>query len=83
MPQPIPDPEKLSSSSILSPTRESDYTREHGATSQGASSEGSDTKVTTDLSSQSHHAKGEAELAAERLYEERIEDEYAKREGGA
>lgn len=27
--------------------------------------------------------KGEAELAAEKLYEERIEDEYAKREGGA
>jgi hypothetical protein len=27
--------------------------------------------------------KSEAELAAEKLYEERIEDEYAKREGGA
>jgi hypothetical protein len=27
--------------------------------------------------------KSEAELAAERLYEERMEDEYAKREGGA
>lgn len=27
--------------------------------------------------------KSEAELAAERLYEERIEEEYAKREGGA
>ncbi|KAI9801970.1 MAG: hypothetical protein M1825_003025 [Sarcosagium campestre] len=27
--------------------------------------------------------KGEAEIAAERLYEERIEEEYAKREGGA
>jgi len=28
-------------------------------------------------------AKTEAEIAAEKLYEERIEDEYAKREGGA
>lgn len=27
--------------------------------------------------------KGSAEEAAERLYEERIEEEYAKREGGA
>lgn len=27
--------------------------------------------------------KSEAEEAAERLYEERMEDEYAKREGGA
>jgi hypothetical protein len=28
-------------------------------------------------------SKSEAELAAEKLYEERIEEEYAKREGGA
>jgi len=27
--------------------------------------------------------KTEAELAAEKLYEERMEEEYAKREGGA
>jgi len=27
--------------------------------------------------------KSETEIAAEKLYEERIEDEYAKREGGA
>jgi hypothetical protein len=27
--------------------------------------------------------KAEAEMAAEKLYEERIEEEYAKREGGA
>lgn len=29
------------------------------------------------------HTKTEAEEAADRLYEERIEEEYAKREGGA
>lgn len=31
----------------------------------------------------SNGAKGDAEKAAEKLYEERIEEEYAKREGGA
>jgi len=33
--------------------------------------------------SQTTHTKTEAEEAADRLYEERIEEEYAKREGGA
>jgi len=28
-------------------------------------------------------SKSEAEIAADKLYEERMEDEYAKREGGA
>lgn len=31
----------------------------------------------------SNGAKGDAEIAAEKLYEERMEEEYAKREGGA
>ncbi|KAF2709111.1 hypothetical protein K504DRAFT_503111 [Pleomassaria siparia CBS 279.74] len=35
------------------------------------------------VASASHVQKTEAELQAERLYEERMEDEYAKREGGA
>jgi hypothetical protein len=34
-------------------------------------------------SSGATQTKTEAEIAADRLYEERIEDEYAKREGGA
>lgn len=34
-------------------------------------------------SSAPQQPKGEAELAAEKLYEERMEEEYAKREGGA
>lgn len=34
-------------------------------------------------SANSQQTKLEAELAAEKLYEERIEEEYAKREGGA
>jgi len=38
---------------------------------------------TQSVASASHTQKTEAELEAERLYEERIEEEYAKREGGA
>ena len=34
-------------------------------------------------SSAAQHTKSEAEQAADKLYEERMEDEYAKREGGA
>lgn len=33
--------------------------------------------------SAAQHTKSEVEKAADKLYEERIEDEYAKREGGA
>ncbi|KAF2103299.1 hypothetical protein NA57DRAFT_72275 [Rhizodiscina lignyota] len=40
-------------------------------------------KASTSTSSTMAQTKSEAELAAEKLYEERIEDEYAKREGGA
>lgn len=38
---------------------------------------------TQSVASATHTQKSEAELEAERLYEERIEEEYAKREGGA
>ncbi|KAI9819940.1 MAG: hypothetical protein M1827_006510 [Pycnora praestabilis] len=34
-------------------------------------------------SSAAQHSKSEVEKAADQLYEERMEDEYAKREGGA
>ncbi|MCJ1286931.1 hypothetical protein MMC26_006277 [Xylographa opegraphella] len=34
-------------------------------------------------SSAAQHAKSEVERAADKLYEERMEEEYAKREGGA
>lgn len=41
--------------------------------------------TTTETSNQSTQTtqKSEAQLEADRLYEERIEEEYAKREGGA
>lgn len=38
---------------------------------------------TQSVTSVSQQQKTEAELEADRLYEERIEEEYAKREGGA
>lgn len=38
---------------------------------------------TQSVASTTHTEKTEAELEAERLYEERMEEEYAKREGGA
>lgn len=34
-------------------------------------------------SSAAQHTRSEVEMAADKLYEERMEDEYAKREGGA
>ncbi|KAE9969749.1 hypothetical protein EG328_006680 [Venturia inaequalis] len=37
----------------------------------------------TSTPSTSSNTKSEAELAAEKLYEERMEEEFAKREGGA
>lgn len=39
--------------------------------------------ATQSVASASHTQKTEAELEAERRYEEAMEDEYAKREGGA
>jgi hypothetical protein len=42
-----------------------------------------DTQITSQTSTSAQGQKSEAELAAEKLYEERMEDEYAKREGGA
>ncbi len=46
-----------------------------------------DSSITSTTAAQDTHTssqtKSEAEEEADRLYEERIEDEYAKREGGA
>ena len=43
----------------------------------------SSTASQTETAPNTSKAKTEAEEAADRLYEERIEEEYAKREGGA
>jgi len=41
------------------------------------------TQPASNATNSTPHTKSEAEEAADRLYEERIEEEYAKREGGA
>ena len=51
--------------------------------SSTAATEASNSAGANSGSSAAQHTKSEAETAAEKLYEERIEDEYAKREGGA
>jgi hypothetical protein len=43
----------------------------------------SDTSGASSGSSAGQQSKSDVERAAEKAYEERIEDEYAKREGGA
>ena len=61
----------------------------HTTTEKPSTSETSqDSQPATTVSGQNsgttqQTTKSEAELAAEKLYEERIEEEYAKREGGA
>ena len=51
--------------------------------SSNAATEVSNSTGANSGSSAAQHTKSEVEEAAEKLYEERIEDEYAKREGGA
>jgi hypothetical protein len=61
---------------------------EHTSTEKPSTSEThvepKDSQTTTFTSSgPTQGTKSEAELAAEKVYEERMEEEYAKREGGA
>ncbi|KAN0117586.1 hypothetical protein V8E51_003563 [Hyaloscypha variabilis] len=58
------------SHSSMEPNAEPDYSTPNSAAAQGNANTSPQTKT-------------EAEEAADRLYEERIEEEYAKREGGA
>lgn len=60
----------------------------HSTEKPEANAAGSTTQTATSTSSSApaqpqQQPKSEAELAAEKLYEERMEEEYAKREGGA
>ncbi|EOD47912.1 hypothetical protein NA57DRAFT_72275 [Neofusicoccum parvum] len=66
------------------------YTSEKPSTSETGVSENNTSAAQTATSTSSsagaqaqQQPKSEAELAAEKLYEERMEEEYAKREGGA
>jgi hypothetical protein len=59
-------------------------TAEHSATGLSAgSSNVTDQNGASDNDQSNGRQKSEAEIAADKLYEERIEEEYAKREGGA
>lgn len=56
----------------------------NSAVSQAAASATSATNGAAENgSSAAQHTKSEVEMAANKLYEERMEEEYAKREGGA
>lgn len=61
-------------------TTEKPSTSETSETAAGAITNTSEQPPKPISTSQS---KSEAEIAADKLYEERIEEEYAKREGGA
>ena len=89
MPLPIPTTEKPSTSETAQTTSGANDQNVERATNYPASS-----VPAADISDQESsmgataggkigEGKGSAEEAAERLYEERIEEEYAKREGGA
>lgn len=52
-------------------------------THQSSNANGANQSVASSAHTQQQSGKTEQELEAERLYEERMEEEYAKREGGA
>ncbi|KAI9698931.1 MAG: hypothetical protein M1836_003120 [Candelina mexicana] len=55
----------------------------NSAVHQAAASAGVGSDRTSEASSAEGKTRSQVERAADKLYEERIEDEYAKREGGA
>jgi len=67
---PLPMAGEKPSNSSVEPNASTDSSIPNSAVAQGNTNTSSQTKT-------------EAEEAADRLYEERIEEEYAKREGGA
>jgi hypothetical protein len=71
---PIPMVGEKPSTSNIEPNPATDSSIPGSATAQANTGTGTSTSSQT---------KTEAEEAADRLYEERIEEEYAKREGGA
>ncbi|KAF2473549.1 uncharacterized protein BDR25DRAFT_123816 [Lindgomyces ingoldianus] len=70
---PVPLPSASTESSATQTTTSATAQTAHEVSNQS----------TQGVASTNHQQKTDAELEAERLYEERIEEEYAKREGGA
>ncbi|KAF1990731.1 hypothetical protein K402DRAFT_417490 [Aulographum hederae CBS 113979] len=65
------------------PTNEKPSTSETQAAKHTTTTTANGASKQTGQNGQGQQQKTEAELEADRLYEERMEDEYAKREGGA
>ncbi|KAK4959425.1 hypothetical protein LTR10_004229 [Elasticomyces elasticus] len=59
------------------------YPKESTSAADVSTSESKVGMTSNQASSTTSNQPGSAEAAAEKLYEERIEEEYAKREGGA
>ncbi|MCJ1435033.1 hypothetical protein MMC27_004403 [Xylographa pallens] len=78
MPQPLPIFEKPSDALAFDP----EAAEEAKSAVQRASASVPDAGASSG-SSAAQHTKSEVEQAADKLYEERMEEEYAKREGGA
>jgi len=86
MPVPVPNtsPEKPTNASTLPAPISETSPSSNSAVSQATASATSATNGAAENgSSAARHTKSEVEMAADKLYEERMEDEYAKREGGA
>ncbi len=65
-------------------TKQTSEPPSNAETPETSSNSGTQTQTTTNPNPSSEpRLKTEAEEEADRLYEERIEEEYAKREGGA
>ena len=83
LPTPFTSEEKPSNASTL-PAPVLETSPSNSAVSQAASSATSATNgAAANGSSAAQQTKSEVEMAADKLYEERMEEEYAKREGGA
>lgn len=84
LPVPLSSQEKFTNASTLPIPVSETSPSSNSAVSQAAASATSATNGAAEGgSSAAQHTKSEVEKAADKLYEERMEDEYAKREGGA
>ncbi|KAK8212376.1 hypothetical protein IWZ01DRAFT_264352 [Phyllosticta capitalensis] len=86
LPKTAPALETLPSMPLPMYTSEKPSTSETNTTTENSGAQQSQAQASTNQTTSTSYQdkpKSEAELAAEKLYEERMEEEYAKREGGA
>ncbi|KAI9677033.1 MAG: hypothetical protein M1817_006872 [Caeruleum heppii] len=72
-----------STSTSTDPTSSTSVTNPSTSTSTSSQSQGNPSSTTTSVNERAEKSGISAEQAAEKLYAERMEEEYAKREGGA